>query len=152
MIGPAGPTGAYGPAGGQGPTGLMGATGPTLVGPTGPAGPSGDAGAQCLTGPTGAQGPAGLVGGWTAFRDVWFDSGQANIRPSEMNKVSEVATYMQQNPSLKVGIDATNPRGIDAYNQALGQRRFEAFRDALINAGLPANKTQRSTIGETRTQ
>ena len=69
-----------------------------------------------------------------------------------MNKVSEVATYMQQNPSLKVGIDATNPRGIDAYNQALGQRRFAAVRDALINAGLPANKTQRSTIGEARNQ
>jgi outer membrane protein OmpA-like peptidoglycan-associated protein len=101
----------------------------------------------------GAQGPTGLVGGWTAFRDVWFDSNQANIRSSEMNKVSEVATYMRQNPSLKVGInDYADPRGTDAYNQALGQRRVDAVRDALINAGLPANKIQRGTFGESRFQ
>jgi len=124
-----------------------------MAGVPGSTGPSGPAGAQGLTGATRAQGSTGLVGGWTAFRDVWFDSGQANIRPSEINKVSEVATYMQQNPSLKVGIDAyADPRGTDAYNRSLGQRRFEAVRDALINAGLPVNKIQRGAFGEARNQ
>jgi len=100
----------------------------------------------------GATGPTGLVG-WTAFREVWFDSGQANIRPSEMNTVSDVATYMRQNPSLKVGLDTyADTRGTDAYNQALGQRRVDAVRDALINAGLPANKIQTGAFGETRYQ
>jgi outer membrane protein OmpA-like peptidoglycan-associated protein len=123
------------------------------VGPPGPQGPTGPVGEQGATGAMGAQGPTGLVGGWTVFREVWFKHNQVNIRSDEMYKVSEVATYLQQNPSIRVGIDTFNdPYTTDNYNRTLAQRRVDAVRDALINAGLPAHKIQRGIIGQTRYQ
>jgi outer membrane protein OmpA-like peptidoglycan-associated protein len=97
----------------------------------------------------GAQGPSGLVlvEGWSVLREVRFNYNQANIRSDQAYKVSEVVSYMQQNPSLRVGIDSFDP-----YNQALGQRRVDAVRDALINAGLPAYKIQQGGTSQSQFQ
>jgi outer membrane protein OmpA-like peptidoglycan-associated protein len=64
-----------------------------------------------------------------------------------MNKISEIAAYMKQNPSLRVGLDGyANPRGSDANN--LSQRRVDAVRDALIQAGVPAGNIQAGAFGD----
>lgn len=136
--GPRGPAGATGPRGPQGPTGQRGAPGADLAGPPGPAG---------STGPAGAQGMTGL----TSFSNFLFDFDKADIRPSETNKVGEIAAYMRQNPSIQVGIDGfADPRGTDVYNQALSERRVNAIRDALIDGGVPAYKIQTGAFGEMR--
>lgn len=110
-------------------------------------------GAQGPTGSFGSQGPTGSVGGWTVFRQVWFDHDQANIRSDEMYKVSEVATYLQQNPSIRLGIDTIDdPYTTNDYRRTLAQRRVDAVRNALINAGLPADKIHKGSIGLTRYQ
>jgi flagellar motor protein MotB len=49
---------------------------------------------------------------------------------------------MAKNPSLQVGIDATDPD-----NQALGNQRAGAVRDALIQAGVPGYKIQTGAFG-----
>ena len=68
-----------------------------------------------------------------------------------MSKVSEIATYMNQNPSLQVGIDGSmDPRGTDPRNQDLSDRRVEAVRSALIQAGVPAHKIQTGAFGDTQ--
>jgi len=68
-----------------------------------------------------------------------------------MYKVSEVATYLQQNPSIRVGIDTiADPYTTSDYRRTLAQRRVDAVRNALINAGLPADKIQDGRIGQTR--
>jgi hypothetical protein len=44
--------------------------------------------------------------------------------------MSEIAAYLQQNPSVKVGIDGhTDPGGSDKYNQALSERRVNVIRN-----------------------
>jgi len=160
LVGPAGPAGPAGSAGAQGATGATGFTGSTMAGVpgaagpaglTGPQGPTGAMGAQGPTGSIGAQGPTGSVGDWTVFREVWFEHDQVSIRSDEMYKVSELATHLQQNPSIRVGIDTFNdPYTTDNYNRTLAQRRVDAVRDALLNAGLPAHKIQRGIVGQTR--
>lgn len=110
----------------------------------------------------GATGPTGLAGRtyasrsyveWTSFSEVWFDRNQDGIRPGEDQKVLDVAAYLRQNPSLRVGIDVfQDPNYTDKYNQSLGERRVEAVRDALLKAGLPANKIQKGGIGQARFQ
>ena len=68
-----------------------------------------------------------------------------------MSEVSDIAAYVKQNPSTKVGLDGhTDPRGTDKYNQALSERRVNAIRDALIKAGVPADTILTGAFGESR--
>ena len=178
MVGPAGPVGAVGPAGAQGLAGQTGVQGATLVGPAGPEGrsgdagtqgmngetgaqgyamagragaegPSGDVGAQGPNGPMGAQGRVGVVGLWTAYREITFDSNEADIEPSGKSTISEIAAYMAQNPSLELGIDGSiNSASTEPLNQDLSNRRVSAVHDALVHAGVPASKIQTGSFSD----
>ncbi|HXS39489.1 MAG TPA: OmpA family protein [Stellaceae bacterium] len=176
--GPAGPTGPVGPAGAQGFAGPAGAKGDTLVGPSGPVGNTGVAGAQGgsglsgpqglasagltgvagrpgvagtqgPTGPAGAQGPVGIVANWTAYRDYSFDSGRSDIQPSDSNTASDIAAYMERNPSLQIALDGFRDSGAaDARSQRLSDRRVNAVRAALIKAGVPASKIRSGAFAD----
>jgi len=91
----------------------------------------------------------GRVDRWTSFRDFWFDFNRADLSFYELTKVSEVATYMKQNPSLQVGIDGTmDSNGTNPQNSDLNDRRISAVRTALIEAGVPAAKIRTGTFGD----
>ena len=95
----------------------MGCSAPQPISMTDEQGPS-------VIGPAGPQGPVGIVDPWTSFTELWFDFNEVNLRPSEMTKVSEIADYMDQNPSLEVGIDGyMQPGGTGPRNQNLSNRR-----------------------------
>ena len=144
FYGPSGAPGVAGVAGPAGPAGPMG-----VAGPQGPAGQQGVAGVQGPAGPAGIQGPAGVP--WTTFKDILFDSNSATIRTDEVVKVSEIAKYAKQNPSVMVGLDGyTDPFGTDGYNQGLSERRVGVIRDALIQAGVPAARIHSGAFGESR--
>ena len=121
-----------------------------MAGTTGSTGPAGDAGPQGEAGATGAQGPAGVIGCWTSYRAFWFDSESANIRSSDMDQVSEIANYMEQNPSLKVGIDGSIPGGSASSKQILAGHRVVTVRQALINAGVPASRIETGAFGNVK--
>jgi outer membrane protein OmpA-like peptidoglycan-associated protein len=90
-----------------------------------------------------------VVDHWTLYRSFTFDSGRAEIRGADKTQVSEIAAYMAQNPSLRLGLDgATDPGVTDPHNQQLGDRRVAAVRDALIRAGTPANKIATGAFGD----
>ena len=147
--GPAGPAGMTGPQGSTGMTGVQGSPGMT--------------GAQGSTGMTGVQGPAGITGAqgapawtlsgvrWMSLKDIMFDYDRSDIRYSESRKPAEVAAYMGQNPSVRLGIDGyTDSRGTSQYNVPLSQRRVTTVRDALIQAGVPADRIETGTFGTDR--
>jgi outer membrane protein OmpA-like peptidoglycan-associated protein len=91
----------------------------------------------------GAQGPAGVIGQWTSYRDFWFERSEAGIRPSDTSKVADIAAYLKQNPSLQAGIDT-----FDTRNQDLRDRRINAVRDALVQAGVPTEKIGTGAFGD----
>jgi peptidoglycan-associated lipoprotein len=143
----------YGPAGSVGQAGAMG--------PVGPMGPAGSMGVTGPMGPGGAQGAAGVAGmigapgatapGWAKFNNILFDFDKSDIRVDETSKVAAVAAYLNQNPSAKVGLDGyADPRGTDAYNQGLSERRVNAIHEALVKAGVPSHKIQTGAFGEKR--
>ncbi len=149
LVGPAGPIGPAGAHGAQGAAGQTGPQGGTTAGIAGAAGPSGAAGARGPAGPTGDRGPVGVLERWTSYRDFEFEYDKADIQPSQTSKVSEIAAYMMQSPSLQVGIDGTmDPRGADPRNQDLSDRRVNAVRDALRQAGVPADKISIGAFGD----
>jgi outer membrane protein OmpA-like peptidoglycan-associated protein len=126
-------------------------TGPR--GYTGPPGPPGMTGAQGPTGRTGSQGARGVtewqdqpapVGGWVSLRDIIFDVDEADIRPSEMSKISDIASYVNQNPTVHLGIDGSTDllRGTTQDDVALNQRRVANVRDALMQTGVSADRIE----------
>ena len=130
--------GSFGTAGAQG-----------RAGPAGAQGPTGPAGAQGLAGPAGVASVA--MKDWTKFRDILFDTDKSDLRSNEMSKVSDIAAYLRQNSSTRVGIDGyADPRGTDKYNQALSERRVEIIRASLVDAGVPGDKIQTGAFGEMR--
>jgi outer membrane protein OmpA-like peptidoglycan-associated protein len=168
--GPAGPMGAPGMQGQVGMTGAQGSSGLTGVqgspGRTGAQGSAGMTGMQGSAGMTGVQGPAGLTGAqgtaaaapaplpasrWTSLKDFMFDFDRADIRYSESRKPAEIAAYVSQNPSVRLGIDGyTDSRESSQYNLPLSQRRVTTVRDALIQAGVPADRIETGTFGTDR--
>jgi len=140
--GPVGPRGNTGP---QGPTGMTGAQGPI-----------GQTGSQGQTGLTGSQGQPGIATspgasatGWTTLRDILFNYDTPEIRPSEMTKISDVAAYVNQNPSVRIGIDGATDllRGSNRYNVELSERRIAAVREALIRSGVAASRIETGRFG-----
>ena len=93
----------------------------------------------------GAQGPGGAVAtsistsGWTAYRDIWFDTNRSDLRSSEYGKVNDIASYLNQNPGQVVAIDGTSDRA-------------NSVRNALLQAGVPSHKIQFGTFGDPRMQ
>ena len=160
--------GCTGPAGPPGMTGAQGSTGMTGVqgspGMTGAQGSTGMTGVQGSAGITGVQGPAGITGAqgapastpqpgarWMLVKEFMFDSDRSDIRNSESRKPAEVAAYMSQNPSVRLGITGdTNGQSTDQYNQPLSQRRVATVRDALIQAGVAADRIETGTFGTDR--
>jgi outer membrane protein OmpA-like peptidoglycan-associated protein len=138
-------------------TGVQGSTGMT-----GAQGSTGMTGVQGSAGVTGVQGPAGIAGAqgapasspgirWTLVKEFMFDYDRSDIRYSESRKPAEVAAYMSQNPSVRLGLAGyTNMQSSDHYNLPLSQRRVTTVRDALIQAGVPADRIETGTFGTDR--
>jgi outer membrane protein OmpA-like peptidoglycan-associated protein len=98
-------------------------------------------------GPTGASGPAGIVDRWISYRAFWFDHDTVGLRNADSGQVSEIAYYIKQNPSLKVGIDGSIP-STDARSQDLARRRVGTVYWALVNAGVPAPRIEMGNFGD----
>ena len=158
-----GPAGSMGPQGSTGMTGAQGTPGMTgsqgSTGLTGSQGSTGMTGSQGSTGMTGSQGttrpmyPSGQSGtNWSALKDFTFDYDRTDIRSSEQNQPSEIAAYARQNPGVRLGIDGATDllRGTNQYNTGLSQRRVSTVRDALIQAGVSADRIETGTFAVQR--
>jgi outer membrane protein OmpA-like peptidoglycan-associated protein len=133
----------------QGRSGQTGDRGAIVAGIAGNAGPSGFQGERGGAGPTGAQGAVGIVERWSSYRQVSFDRRESNIRASEMDKVSDIAAYLLQNPTLEVGIDGSMAaRGSNQRDRDLSNLRADSVRDALMQAGVPAYKIQMGAFAD----
>jgi len=121
-------------------------------GSTGMTGSQGSAGVTGAQGPAGARGPAFTVTGWASLRDFTFDYDRTDLRSSELTQPSEIAAYVRQNPSVRLGIDGSTEllRGTNQYNSGLSQRRIATVRDALIQAGVSADRIETGSFAAQR--
>jgi outer membrane protein OmpA-like peptidoglycan-associated protein len=63
---------------------------------------------------------------------------------ADTQKAAEIAEYMKQNQSLKVGIDGfMNPR-----NNTLSNQRVSAVQASLVKAGMPTAKIETGAFGD----
>jgi outer membrane protein OmpA-like peptidoglycan-associated protein len=155
-VGCTGPAGVAGPQGSTGATGMTGSQGG--AGMTGAQGQAGMTGSQGQAGVTGAQGHPGAVSPappgtrWTSLRDIMFDYNRTEIRSTELSKIADIAVYTNQNPSVRLGIDGATDllRGTNQYNAVMSQQRVGNVRDALIRAGVSADRIETGSFGAER--
>ena len=76
-------------------------------------------------------------------KDAFFDYNSAAIRPDTHASIEKAARYLTANPSIHAIISGwTDPRGSAQYNLALGIRRANAVRDALVKAGVSRDQLE----------
>lgn len=91
-----------------------------------------------MSGSTGDQGSVGRVNHWTSYREFWFETDMAEMRFSDTNKIAQIASYMNENPSVQLGIDNSMDSRSSSSSQRLNNRRVDVIRDALVRAGVPS--------------
>lgn len=81
--------------------------------------------------------------------DVLFATGRAELFPGAQRSVDRMAQVLSQYPERRVLIEGfTDSVGSTATNQALSQRRAEAFRQALLARGVAADRMEVRGHGE----
>lgn len=80
---------------------------------------------------------------------VYFDYDSSNVRPGERSKVEAVAAHLRSNPTAHVKLEGhCDERGTSEYNRALGERRALSVREALVAAGVGAERVNTLSLGE----
>jgi len=129
--------------------------GSTVAGETAGAttGGTGDAGVGETRPLPGAEG-AGAAGGAAAAgagRIVYFDFDSSDIRPEYAGLIAAEARRLSASPGLKVRLEGhTDERGSREYNIALGERRAQAVRRALLLQGAADAQVVTVSYGEER--
>jgi peptidoglycan-associated lipoprotein len=82
-------------------------------------------------------------------QDIFFDYDTYDIRGDAQATLSRDASYLVSNTGVKIVIGGyCDERGSDEYNLALGQNRAEAAKNALVAAGVAANRIRVVSYGK----
>ena len=80
---------------------------------------------------------------------IHFAYDSAVIRKSERANLDAVAQALKSDSSTKLLIEGNcDERGTEEYNRALGERRADAARNALVKAGISADRIMTKTFGK----
>lgn len=73
--------------------------------------------------------------------DVFFGSGQGELKPEAADNLTPVVEFLARYPGLPVRVEGyTDDRGADTANLALSKRRADSVLQALVGAGVEAGR------------
>jgi len=82
-------------------------------------------------------------------QDIFYDYDTADVRSDAQTTLSRDASYLVSHPDIKVVIGGyCDERGSNEYNLALGQNRADAAKNALVSAGVAANRIRTISYGK----
>ncbi|MGA7856827.1 MAG: peptidoglycan-associated lipoprotein Pal [Terracidiphilus sp.] len=82
-------------------------------------------------------------------QDIFFDYDAYDIRADAQTTLSHDASYLASHPNIKVVIGGyCDERGSDEYNLALGQNRADSAKNALVTAGVAADRIRVISYGK----
>jgi peptidoglycan-associated lipoprotein len=85
------------------------------------------------------------------FTDVFFDLDSYTLRDDAKVALDRAAKLLRDKTDVNVTLEGhCDERGTVEYNQALGEKRANAARDYLVNAGVPAARVQSLSYGKER--
>ncbi len=80
---------------------------------------------------------------------IFFDYDVYSIRADAQDTLSKDASYLVSHPNIKIVIGGyCDERGSDEYNLALGQNRATAAKNALVTAGVAADRIRVISYGK----
>ena len=84
-----------------------------------------------------------------SVQDIFFDYDTYDVRADAQAVLSHDAAYLGSHPDVKIVIGGyCDERGSNEYNLALGQNRADAAKNALISAGVAANRIRVVSYGK----
>lgn len=82
-------------------------------------------------------------------RNVYFDFDSFTVRSEFTSLVDAHARFLAQNPDMRMLVQGnTDERGSREYNLALGQKRAEAVKQALLLLGARESQIESVSLGE----
>jgi peptidoglycan-associated lipoprotein len=82
-------------------------------------------------------------------QDIFFDYDTYDIRSDAQATLAKDAEYLTTHTNVKIVIGGyCDERGSDEYNLALGQNRADAAKNALVTAGVAANRIRVVSYGK----
>ncbi|HEY1903043.1 MAG TPA: peptidoglycan-associated lipoprotein Pal [Terracidiphilus sp.] len=82
-------------------------------------------------------------------QDAFFDYDTYDIRNDAQAVLAKDASFLVSHPDMKVVIGGyCDERGSNEYNLALGQNRADAAKNALVTAGVAANRIRVVSYGK----
>jgi peptidoglycan-associated lipoprotein len=82
-------------------------------------------------------------------QDIFFDYDSYDIRGDAQTTLSKDASYLASHPDIKIVIGGyCDERGSNEYNLALGQNRADAAKNALVSAGVAADRIRVISYGK----
>jgi peptidoglycan-associated lipoprotein len=83
------------------------------------------------------------------IKDIFFDYDKYDIRPDQQAAVQADATFLNQHPTINITLEGhCDERGSTEYNLALGDNRANAAKNALVQAGVAANRIRTISYGK----
>jgi peptidoglycan-associated lipoprotein len=85
----------------------------------------------------------------TNVQDIFFDYDAYDVRPDEQSIISKDVAFLAAHPGLKIVIGGyCDDRGSTEYNLALGENRANAVKQAMVAAGVNAERVRTVSYGK----
>jgi len=81
------------------------------------------------------------------FSPLYFSFDSYSVEPGESSKIQQVSSALSSGSDRLIIAGFTDERGTQEYNRGLGERRAQAVRQALIDAGISADRIQTVSFG-----
>ena len=83
------------------------------------------------------------------FEPVYFGFDQYNINASERDKLTEIASFLKDNPKARLLVEGyCDWKGTPAYNKSLGDRRATTVKSYLTDLGADQSRIETVSIGD----
>lgn len=82
-------------------------------------------------------------------KDIYFDYDKSDIRADQQSSVQADAAFLQQHTNISFTVEGhCDERGSTEYNLALGDSRASAVKNALVSAGVGADRIKTVSFGK----
>jgi peptidoglycan-associated lipoprotein len=82
-------------------------------------------------------------------RDIYFDYDKYDVRPDQQATIQANARWLAAHPNVSFTVGGyCDDRGSTEYNLALGENRANAAKQALVQAGIAANRIKTISYGK----
>jgi peptidoglycan-associated lipoprotein len=84
-------------------------------------------------------------------KTIYFDYDQYEVRADQQASMTGNGNFLKAHPGVKVVIEGhCDERGSAEYNLALGDKRANALKEALVGMGVPSDRIRTLSYGKER--